>query len=60
MAKHRDKLYEMMEDGTLDPKTLAGDLLGWLSDDDCKEFAERNDIELFPDEDEEPEDEGGN
>ena len=57
MAKHRDRLFDMMEEGYLDPETLATDLLGWLSDDDCKEFAERNDIELFPDEEEPPEEE---
>lgn len=55
MSKNRDKLLEMIEDGTLDSHTLAKDLLGYLSDDDCKEFAEKNDIELFPEEDDEQE-----
>lgn len=53
MAKHRNRLYELMEDGALDATTLARDLLGYMSDDDCKDFAQRNDIELFPEEEEE-------
>ena len=55
MSKNRDKLIEMLDEGFLDPKQLAKDLLGYLSDDDCKEFAEKNDIELFPQEDDEGE-----
>lgn len=55
MAKHRDALWGMLEDGSLDPKRLASDLLGYLSDDECKEFAQMNDIALFPDEEEEEE-----
>lgn len=53
MAKHRNRLFEMLEEGTLDAFTLARDLMGYMSDDDCKDFAEKNDIELFPDEDDE-------
>lgn len=57
MAKHRDRLFIMLENGELNAQQLAGDLLGYLSDDDCKEFAHANDIELFPEEEEEsPED----
>ncbi len=51
MAKHRDKLCELLEEG-FDPLQMARDLLGYLSDADCKDFAEKNDIELFPEEDE--------
>lgn len=51
MAKNRDKLIELLDDGVLDPKMLARDLLGWLSDDECAEFAHANDIQL-EDEDE--------
>lgn len=50
MAKHRDKLAEMLDEGILEAARLASDLLGWLSDDECKEFAQINDIELFPEE----------
>jgi hypothetical protein len=56
MAKHRDKLFEMLEYGLLDPVTLARDLMGYMSDDEVKEFARMNDIELFPDDEEESED----
>lgn len=52
MADNRDRLYEMLESGALDAMTLARDLLGWLSDDDCKDFAHANDISLEDDEDE--------
>jgi hypothetical protein len=54
MAKHRNRLFEMLEEGTLDAFTLARDLMGYMSDDDVKDFAEKNDIELFPDEDDSP------
>jgi len=53
MAKHRNRLFEMLEEGQLDAFTLASDLMGYLSDDDCKEFAQMNDIELFPEDEEE-------
>ncbi len=56
MAKHRDRLFEMLEDGQLDAFTLARDLLGYLSDDECKEFAQMEDIELFPEDEEITED----
>lgn len=52
MADNRDKLLEMLDEGLLDAKQLAKDLLGWLSEDDCIQFAHANDIQL---EDEEPE-----
>lgn len=56
MAKNRDRLCELLDDGVLDAATLARDLLGWLSDDECADFARANDIGLFPDEEEEDED----
>jgi hypothetical protein len=55
MAKHRNRLCELLDEGALDAATLAKDLLGYLSDDDCAEFARMNDIQLF-DEDEYDED----
>lgn len=53
MGKHRNKLIELLDEGLLDPKQLANDLLGFLSEDDCEEFAQKNDIDLFPEDDEE-------
>lgn len=50
MAKNRDKLLDMLDEGLLDAKTLARDLLGWLSEDDCIAFAHANDIALEDDE----------
>ena len=55
MAKHRNRLFIMLENGELNARQLAGDLLSYLADDDCKEFAHANDIELFQEE-ESPED----
>lgn len=55
MAKHRDRLFEMLENGELDAYMLARDLMSYLSDDDCKDFAQLNDIELFTEEEEEEE-----
>ncbi len=51
MAIHRDKLADMLSDGVLDARTLARDLLGYLSDDDCADFARMNDIDLGLDDD---------
>lgn len=55
MAKHRDRLFQMLEEGALDAHQLARDLMGYMSDDECKDFAHSNDIELFPEEDDTPE-----
>lgn len=52
MAKHRDRLFDMLESGELDAFTLARDLMGYMSDDECADFAHKNDIELFPEEEE--------
>lgn len=41
--EYTTKLIEMMNDGLIDGRSLARDLLGWLSEDEVKEFAERND-----------------
>ncbi len=40
--ENTNKLIEMMDEGLIDAESLALDLLGWLSDDEVKEFAERN------------------
>jgi len=41
--EYTDRLYEMLQDGLIDAESLVQDLLGWLSEDEVKEFAERND-----------------
>ena len=35
------KIYDMMEEGVLDPLGVAQSLLNWMSEDDVKEFYER-------------------
>ena len=46
MAENRDKLLQMVEEGQLDATTMVRDLLNWLSEDECVEFAHAHDIEL--------------
>jgi hypothetical protein len=46
MAEKRDKLCEMLESGELDAKEIARQLLCWLSENDCIEFAWAHGIEL--------------
>jgi len=42
--EYTNKLIEVMEDGAIDPKILARDLLGFLSEAEVKEFIEANDL----------------
>jgi len=51
MGIKRNTLHEMLDGGELDAKTLARDLLNWLSEDDCGDFAHANDIDLGLDDD---------
>lgn len=41
------RLLELVDDGVLDARTMVRDLLGYLSEDDVRDFAHRND--LLPD-----------
>ncbi len=50
MRTNRNKLFELLESGVLDAPTLARDLLNWLTDDECLDFAHVNDIDLGGDE----------
>lgn len=52
MGKHRDKLHEMLDEGVLNAASLARDLLNFLSENDCEQFATSEGIELFPEEEE--------
>ncbi len=56
--KYRDKIIEMHEEGLLDSQTLVRNLMGWLSEDEAKEFAEANGYteEEEPEESDESED----
>jgi hypothetical protein len=42
----------MVEQGALDKDSLINDLLGWMSEDDVKEFARANDIIRYDEDDE--------
>ncbi len=37
------RLLEMVDEGMIDKDNLIQDLLGWMSEDDVKDFARRND-----------------
>lgn len=43
------RILEMVDEGSLDPRQLARDLLGYLSEDDVRDFAHRNDIPVDDD-----------
>jgi hypothetical protein len=36
--KYTNKLIELMDDGTIDPKTLAEQLLSWSSESSMRQF----------------------
>lgn len=48
------RLLDLVDDGVLDARTMVRDLLGYLSEDDVRDFAQRND--LLPPDDETGED----
>jgi hypothetical protein len=54
--KNTNKFLELMGGGVLEPKKLAQDLLGWLSEADVHDFALANDYLCVTDEDEEESD----
>lgn len=41
--KYTTALLDMVEQGVVDKDSLIQDLLGWMSEDEVKEFARRND-----------------
>ncbi len=50
------RVLELLDEGMLDKDNLIQDLLGWMSEDDVKQFCERNLQDLFEDEDDEERD----
>ena len=46
------KLLDYAEEGVIDWETLARDALGWMSEDEVKEFAQRNDYLMEGEDDE--------
>ena len=47
------KFLDLLDQGAINPKTLAQDLLGFMSEADVKEFAERNGYFQYEEEEEE-------
>lgn len=53
---YTNKLLDMAEEGSLDWEQIARDALGWMSEDDVKQFARSNDyITEDPDEEDDEE-----
>jgi hypothetical protein len=46
------ELFDMAEQGLIDWESLARDALGWMSEDEVKEFAQRNDYLVEGEDDE--------
>lgn len=55
--EYTNKVIDLAEQGCIDWETLARDALGWMSDAEVKEFAERNDYLAAFEEEEELDDE---
>ena len=55
VRKVTNQILEQVQQGLLDKDNLIRDLLGWMSEDDVAEFAERNDYVSCHDEDDEEE-----
>lgn len=50
------QLLDMVEQGLIDKDSLISDLLGWMSEDEVKDFARRNDyIQEDPEDEDEDE-----
>lgn len=47
--KYTNKILDLMEEGAFDMKTLCRDLLGYLSEDEVKQFVLANDYQLVMD-----------
>lgn len=54
--KYTSAVLDAVEEGMLDKDALIQDLLGWMSEEDVKQFVQRNDLMPWL-EDEEDEDE---
>lgn len=45
------RILDMVEQGALDKDSLINDLLGWMSEDEVKEFARANDLIQYDEDD---------
>ena len=55
MGKYRDKVIELVDDGVIDPKQMVLMLARWLSEADCEQVLDANELTERFDEDEEEE-----
>jgi len=44
MRKYTNAVLDAVSEGMFDKDQLISDLLGWMSEDDVKEFVQRNDL----------------
>ena len=56
LRKATNTLLQAVEQGTIDKDVLIRDLLGWMSEADVAEFADRNDYIRLHDDEEDEED----
>jgi hypothetical protein len=43
MGKYHNRILDLIDEGVIDTKKLAQDLLGWMTDEDIHQFAQQND-----------------
>lgn len=51
VREYSDMLFDMIEDGVVDAKQIAEDLIYWCSEDDIKHYMKVNDLMFEEDED---------
>ena len=58
VREYSDMLFDMIEEGMVDAKQIAEDLIYWCSEDDIKHYMKVNDLMFEEDEDDEDTEEG--
>lgn len=58
VREYSDMLFDMIEEGMVDAKQIAEDLIYWCSEDDIKHYMKVNDLMFEEDEDDEDPEEG--
>jgi len=59
MRKYTNAVLDAVSEGMFDKDQLISDLLGWMSEDDVKEFVQRNDLMPWLEDEEEDEEYDG-
>jgi len=57
MAKHRDRAFEMMDEGLIDARAMAEACLRYMSEDDCEDMLHCEGFDWAEEEDAEGEEE---